>query len=152
MKPPMVFRPAPAAVTDWPTTEAALYLGALDQCLSETADDSPRVVIAHRALRAAIVRDAPTMYARHPVDEGREAAWAEAMRDAVRALGADGVAALAWAAVDAWNDLGRAPWTRLAAAASRLGSALETPGTDNRVERLASALRAQMATAWRNGR
>lgn len=126
----------------------------LAACDAYTAADggAPRGP-ARDTFRAAIARDVGRVFA--VVDPGEQArciAWVEALGDEVGALGDVGPAALCWAAIAVWDDVGT-PWRRFARALERLARKVEPEGADVAAARAADGLRATMdrhaAVLWR---
>jgi len=125
-----------------PHREAVLYLAALDGWMRSGRPTSDRVRHACIGLRAAIERDEHRVaYSLSGVDREAAARWMARLEFEVAALGAVGSSAVAWAAVDAWNDMCRAPWTRFAEAARRLAEALEPEGMGVECARAGARLR-----------
>ena len=106
--------------------DAYLYLAIIEAWLRSARISSERVRMACSALDGAIRRDRRLVAGGlSGITEEQASAWHARMVAEVTALGEIGPSAVVWAAVDAWNDAGHAPWTRYAEAASRLGRALD---------------------------
>ena len=112
--------PSPAAV------ERALWLAAVDRCLTSTAADSTEVRRAYGHLRRLIDRAAPSLYAQAPIDAAAESRWILAVRGALYpGPPAERAAVVLWSAVGAWTDAPSGRWGDLAALASDLADALD---------------------------
>lgn len=107
---------------------ARLWVAAADACLKSCKLPGPERALA----RLVIDRDAPGLHRYVTAEEqARAVAWIEALFAEARPLGNLGAAAVLWAAVCAWNDLGGDRWQRFAEVVSRLACAVEPEGSDD---------------------
>jgi len=146
--------PGPAIVIPSATaTERVLWLAAVDRCLRPTPTDDAVTRAAERALRGAINRHGPALYALTRVSDRRESAWLVALLASVHAEVPDAVALRAalvlWAAVEVWTDAPDGRWSTLADVASTLAVSLDAAlGCGGAATgRVASKLRAVMRGA-----
>lgn len=125
--------------------EPILFLAAIEGWMRAGKPSSERVRVACVGMLGAIERDAHRVsYSLSGVTQAEAQAWLNRLHREVEALGVLGPAAVTWAAVDAWNDAGRAPWTRFAEAARRLAQALEPEDCGSICARAAVGIRGVM--------